>query len=121
MLVEPPPPPPKPNAVICAELDTIPLGNCTELLIVPLGTEVRYELVAAFNALILVCAEPVKLFRGVALNDPPPPKPKSVICCDDDIDPAGRFDFTCTELLIVPLGTEVKYELVAAFNALILV
>ena len=53
MLVEPPPPP-KPNAVICAELDTIPLGNCTELLIVPLGSEVKYELVAAFYAFILV-------------------------------------------------------------------
>ena len=73
MLVAPPPPPPKPNAVICAELDTIPLGNCTELLIVPDGTEVKYELVAAFSAFILVCAEPVKLFSGTMLVEPPPP------------------------------------------------
>ena len=57
---------------ICADADTIPLGNCAELLIVPLGTPpppepVLIVIVTAVPAFDALTAFPTKLKLRAAL------------------------------------------------------
>ena len=46
-----------PKPVNCELPLTIPPGNCSDELIIPLSNEVRYEEVAALNASTSVCIE----------------------------------------------------------------
>ena len=80
----------------CAELLTVPAGNCVDDEIIPEGILVNPE-----YGNVPVC-DPV--------NDPVNGEVKLLNCNDDDTVPVGNELTTCVELLIVPAGNAVEFN-----------